>query len=437
MSKSFHSYLKVPSATLTAAITVLIVLGSANSASAYTEKTLHSFCTEANCGDGDTAHAGLLMDASGNLYGTTVRGGKYGHGLVFKLVPNAGKTKYKEYILHNFCAEVNCPIGAAPQAELIADVDGRLYGTTEYGGKYNQGIVFRMTHGTNGWSIKVIHSFCLKSFCTDGEEPFTGLSYAGQASGSAWDESSPLFGTTDGGGANGKGVAYKLSPNGSGWTYQVIHSFKSPTSTALPGPLLVAPSGTLFGVTGQGGKYGVGVLYKLASGTWTETTLHNFTEPTGQLGWGRLAIDAAGNLFGVTTSGGSGASCTDDVGCGVAFERTAGGTYEVIYNFCSKTNCKDGYKPEAGMVMDGSGNLFGTTFAGGAAGDGMVFMLSHSTQWTEKTLYSFCGLANCKDGGLPSASVAIDKQDNVYGTASADGAHGDSASGGTVFRLTP
>src|SRR3954471_4036152 len=96
-------------------------------ASAYTLKVLHSFCTWANCGDGEKPAAGLLRDTSGNLYGTTPSGGANGKGIVFKLVPNPETGKYKEYVLHNFCTRVDCADGSNPQAELIMDVDGNLY----------------------------------------------------------------------------------------------------------------------------------------------------------------------------------------------------------------------------------------------------------------------------------------------------------------------
>ncbi len=425
-------------AAITAAAAMLLALVPVGGASAYTLNTLHAFCTETGCGDGDTPSAGLLRDHNGNLYGTTAVGGKYNSGVVFELALNAKKTKYKEHILKNFCAQANCTDGAFPYADLMVDMDGRLYGTTSQGGKYNGGAVFRLTHKSGVVTFAVIHSFCSKqSNCADGSFPDPGLAYAGQASGAPWDESSPLFGVTWGGGANNKGLAYELAPNGSSWTYQVIHSFNPDASSAAPGPLIVDSSGNLFGVTFAGGAYGQGVLYRLAAGTWKETTLHNFCAEAncadGAQGVGRLIMDSAGDLFGVTANGGSGSHCGVTLGCGVAFERPPGGPYTVIYDFCTRKNCKDGYDPSAGLVMDTSGNLFGTTYLGGAGMGGTIFSLSLGTAWTESVLYDFCSLANCSDGGGSVAPV-LDKKGKFYGTTSTGGANG---SGGTVFELTP
>jgi uncharacterized repeat protein (TIGR03803 family) len=422
----------------TAAAAMLLALVPVGGASAYTLQTLHSFCTESNCGDGDTPATGLVKDQHGNLYGTASVGGKYNKGLVFELVPNAKKTKYKEHILKNFCAQAKCTDGAYPYADLILDMDGRLYGTTSQGGKYDGGAVFRLAHKAGVVTFAVIHSFCSKKTnCADGAFPDPGLAYAGQASGAPWDESSPLFGVAWGGGANNKGLAYELAPNGSNWTYQVIHSFNPENCSATPGPLLVDSSGNLVGVTYCGGTYGQGALYRLAANTWKETTLHNFCAEAkcadGAQGIGRLIMDSAGDLFGVTENGGSGAHCSATLGCGVAFERPPGGPYTVIYNFCTLNNCKDGYGPMAGLIMDTSGNLFGTTYLGGSGMGGTVFSLSPGTTWTESVLYDFCSQSNCSDGGSSIAPV-LDKNGKFYGTTTAGGANGN---GGTVFELTP
>jgi uncharacterized repeat protein (TIGR03803 family) len=436
--RSLH-FLRVPRCVLCAAATAtLIGFASLGSASAYTQKTLYSFCAKTNCVDGGSLLAGV-MDASGNLYGTTELGGQYGRGVVFELVLNANKTKYHETVLYDFCAKPNCTDGSFPQsADLIMDVDGNLYGAAAGGGKYNSGGVFKLTHKSGGWSSAIIHSFCAKANCTDGNVPETGLAYAGQASGARWDESSPLFGTTAYGGANNKGLAYELVPNGSGWTYKVLHGFNPPEKSASPGPLLVDSSGNLFGVTYFGGKYDAGALYKLAAGTWKETTLHNFCAETnctdGAAGVGRLTMDAAGNLFGAANYGGSGAHCADpESGCGVVFERPPGGPYTVIYNFCSKSNCKDGSYPLAGLIMDADGTLYGTTDEGGSGGGGTAFTLTHAAAWTERVLYGFCGLQNCTDGSEPAASLTLDKKGNVFGTTSTGGANNY----GTVFELKP
>jgi len=424
-----------------AAAAMLISFAPPGSASAYTERTLHSFCNyeEYTCGGaGNYPQSGLLKDPSGNLYGMTNDGGTE-WGIVFELVPNGNK--YSGHILKTFCKDlpVSCTGGGQPMGDLIMDVDGNLYGTTTRLGKHGGGTIFKLTHAAGRVTYTVIYAFCSKTNCTDGNFPSAGLAYAGQASGTLWDKSSPLFGTTDAGGAKNKGVAYKLVPNGSGWSYQVLHSFNQGTLSSA-GPLVLDASGNLYGMTGYGGKYGAGALYRLAAGTWTETTLHNFCAEAncadGNNGSGRLAIDAAGNLFGTTFFGGSGSVCPDtDYGCGVAFERTAGGTYSVIYNFCSLSDCTDGIEPYAGMILDAGGNLLGTTLNGGTGtgNGGTVFKLSPGAVWTETVLYNFCSVQNCKDGDEPGASLIMDAEGDLYGTTF----FGGPRDGGTVFELTP
>jgi uncharacterized repeat protein (TIGR03803 family) len=408
---------------------------------AYTFKTLHSFCSRTNCLDGNNPEARLVMDQAQNLYGTTEGGGRNDAGVVFKLVPNADKSAYKASVLHSFCSRTNCTDGAVPTSDLIMDVDGNLYGTTYHGGSTNaefagDGIVFKLTHGSRGWTLTVLKNFCSDQSCNDGLNPTAGLSYAGQDSGQAWDEFSPLFGTTDYGGTYGNGVAYQLTSDGSLWNYTVIHNFESSNT---PNALLVDNSGNVYGTTQGGGKYGGGLMYKLASGTWTETALHYFcsTPPCAGGGGpvGRLFMDSSGNLFGTATDGGSGSSCTEYVGCGVVFERSSGGSYSVLYNFCSQTNCADGSFPDAGVIMDGAGHLFGTTYDGGASGyggiRGTVYELSGGT---ESVLYSFCSQQSCTDGEGPlNGALILDPSGNLLGTTWLGGAHG----GGTVFRLTP
>jgi len=435
-----ESHMRISSFTALTIAGALLTLAPLSSASAYTLKTLHSFCNEANCGDGDTPRNGVLVDSSGNVFGTTEFGGKYNKGVVFKLIPNATRTKYTEHILYSLCKKAGCPFGAYPDSEPIMDVDGDLYLTTQGGGSHTDGAVIKMRPVSNGWVISVIHSFCAQPpDCPDGGVPASALTYAGKESGALWNESSPLFGTTNTGGTNNKGTAYELSPNGSGWTHQVLHNFNSPSESAYPSALLEDPSGNLFGVTYMGGNNGVGVLYKLAAGSWTETTLHNFCADAnctdGSGGFGRLAMDGAGNIFGTTLIGGSGANCPEPDGCGVAFERTAGGNYKVIYNFCAKTNCNDGNEPAAGLNIDGAGTLFGTTHLGGPATLGTVFTLTHgSNKWNNQVLYAFCSEQNCTDGAGPGSPVAFDGSGDVYGTTDEDGANG---SGGTVYRLKP
>jgi uncharacterized repeat protein (TIGR03803 family) len=414
-------------------------LAAGADASAYSEKVLHSFCNTLNCTGGTYPNGGLLSDQDGDLFGTAYEGGKYGYGIVFELVPNADKSKYTEHILYAFCKTQSCNGGGNPLGELIMDRDGALYGVAVEFGVNNGGTVFKLTHNAGQVTYTKIHNFCLQGAkCTDGTQPITGLAYQGQSSGAPWNGSSPLFGATQSGGTNNSGIAYRLAPGGSGWSYQVIHNFNAPDSYAEPGPMLVDASGNVLGVTGSGGKYGGGVLYRLAAGTWNETVLHNFCADTncsdGRQGVGRLAMDAAGNLFGATGAGGAGAHCAEPVGCGVIFERPASGGYSIIYNFCSLSACADGYDPFAGPILDASGDLFGTTYNGGGSADaGTAFELTPGTPWAETVLYSFCAQQSCADGNGSHAPLIMDAGGNLYGTTASGGAHG----GGTAFELIP
>lgn len=416
-----------------AAVTMFAAMPTSH-ASAATLKTLHSFCSETDCGDGASPRA-LLMDSSGALYGTTEVGGKYNSGIVFKLVPNAQKTKYTEHILKNFCAQANCADGSDPETGLIMDVDGNLYGATGAGGKYGAGAIFKMKPVTNGWTFAVIHSFCHANGCTDGNDPTAGLAYAGQASGAPWDGTSPLFSTTYVGGANNKGEVYKLTPKSSGWTFQVIHSY---SLGFHGGELVVDSSGNLVGTTLLGGANSGGTLYKLTSGTWQEATLYNFCAETNCAdGWepsGPLLLDATGNIFGTAGGGGAGAHCKADHGCGVAFERKANGKYKVLYDFCSLKECKDGEYPSSGVIMDATGNLVGTADEGGTGPGGTAFSLNHANGWAETVLYDFCSEQNCTDGAGALNPLIMNAAGNLFGTTVLGGANGN---GGTVFELKP
>jgi uncharacterized repeat protein (TIGR03803 family) len=307
------------------------------------------------------------------------------------------------------------------------DVDGNLYGTTNSGGKFGEGAIYELMHKVNGWSLTVIHSFCAEGgSCGNGSYPITTLAYAGQASGASWDEFSPLFGTADGGGASGQGVAYKLISDGSFWSYELLYGFDGTSEpSTYPSQLFVDSSGNLIGVTDYGAKHGDGALYKLAANTWKETTLHDFcAQPNctdGAYGFGRLVRDAALNLYG-TAQGGR------NSGQGVVFKRTAGGSYSVVHSFGGA----EGDLPMGGLTMDSAGNLFGMTGEGGANSQGVVFELAPGG--AETVLYNFCITNGCPDGAWPETPLLMDSQGDLFGTTIYYGAHGN---GGTVFELTP
>jgi uncharacterized repeat protein (TIGR03803 family) len=254
-----------------------------------------------------------------------------------------------------------------------------------------------------------------------------------------------LYGTTFSGGTGsgddcsdgniyGCGTAFELTPKaGGGWAGKVLHNFGDVGDGANPAAgLIVDSSGNLYGTTTAGGAYGCGTVFELTpnktSADWTETILHSFCAPGAQVDgsgpWGGLVFDAAGNLYGTTSEGGLG-QCS----CGVAFELTpaAGGnwTEQVLYNF---GDTADGSNPNAGLVLDAAGNLYGTTANGGSScyygfGCGVVFELSPADggTWTEKLLYIFT------EGGNPNSTLIFDKVGNLYGSTMWSG----------VFELAP
>jgi uncharacterized repeat protein (TIGR03803 family) len=422
---------------------MLVVMG-ATSASASTYKVLYSFCAKTDCADGLGPQAGLVMDASGNLYGTTQSGG--GGGTVFELTPNASRTKWKYKRLYSFCAKKHCADGLDPGGRLILDSSGNLYGTAA-GGKSDSGTVFELMPNADRskWSIKNLYSFCPRgeNGCTDGQGPIGSLAYVGAAPGALYDGVSPLYGVTYSGGTfvnqngYGEGTAFALSPDtGTGrWKEKVIYDFcqNADCSTKLPQPssaLTADAAGNLYGTADQDGFNGN--LFELSpkarSGAWAETTLYSFCSQQSCADGeapeaDTVLLDSEGNLYGTTLEGGSGFE-----GVMYAFSPQQS-KLSVLYSFCTQANCADGGVPRAGVIKDSSGNLFGTTTDDGF-GAGTVYEL---TGGSLHTLYTFCSQTGCADGSDPKASLIMDASGNLYGTTSEGGAH----QGGTVFEVTP
>jgi uncharacterized repeat protein (TIGR03803 family) len=410
---------------------------------AQTESVLYSFCTQANCTDGAYPQAGVVFDQEGNLYGTTLFGGasncKEGCGVVFKLTP---KGKYEAH--YTFCMKTNCTDGAEPSAGLVFDQRGNLYGTTLSGGAYGEGTVFKLT--PKGKET-VLYSFCAPrgSGCADGKWPSAGV---------ILDQKGNLYGTTVEGGASGDcpysggcGVVFKLTPKGK---ETVLYTFCAQTNCAdgfgPSGGLIFDQKENLYGTTQSGGAhctqapYVCGVVFKLTQ-KGKETVLHSFCAQAncadGALPSAGLIFDQKGNLYGTTSEGGSGTECPyNDSGCGGVFKLTPEGKEIVLYSFCAQYNCIDGAGPSAGLVFDQKENLYGTAGGGAPRGDGLVFKLTPKGK--ETVLYSFCWQDNCADGANPYAGLVFDGKGNLYGTT-ANGGASDCfyGCGGAVFKLTP
>jgi uncharacterized repeat protein (TIGR03803 family) len=367
------------------------------------DTVLHNFNN--NGTDGAYPQAGLIVDAAGNLYGTTNSGGTYTYGTVFELTPAAGGG-YTEKILHNF---TNGADGGNPQSGLILDGAGNLYGTTYVGGAYCCGTVFELTPAGGGtWNEKVLYSFGSGNTAY----PTSGLIFDGAGN---------LYGTTWPGGTAQGGAVFELSPAGGGtWTERDLHDFGALSSGIFPvGGVVFDGAGNLYGTTSTGGGASNGTVFELTAGSWTMRILHNFTGGNdGDFPLAGLVFNG-GNLYG-TTSG-------NDSGWGTLYELTpAGGgnwSYQVVHNFGTGN---DGSTPYAGLIADSSGNLYGTTLSGGTYGGGTVFRFNAHG---ELVLHSF-GPA---DGSGPAASLIFDATGNLYGTAEFGGTHGV----GMVFQVIP
>jgi uncharacterized repeat protein (TIGR03803 family) len=214
----------------------------------WTETLLHNFNN--NGRDGVNPQAGLIIDDAGNLYGTTYRGGIYNSGTAFELSPQQGGG-WTEKVLHSFGHGSD---GITPDANLTIDAAGNLYGTTYNGGIHGRGTVFELTpREGGGWTETVLHSFGNGS---DGANPYAGLII---------DANGNLYGTTLAGGIHTAGTAFELSPRqGGGWTETILHSFGNGTDGNSPyAGLIFDASGNLYGTTLEGGIHSYGVVFEI------------------------------------------------------------------------------------------------------------------------------------------------------------------------------
>ena len=378
---------------------------------AQTEQTLYNFTGGT---DGGTPLSSLVKDAAGNLYGTTFVGGVYGAGEVFELSPNTSGG-WTQSVLYSFTGGAD---GANPYyAEVIFDKAGNLYGTTVEGGAQNLGVVFELTPTSSGWAESVLHSF---AGGLDGNNPYSGL---------VFDPFGNLYGTTYAGGPYGIGTVFQLRPaSGGQWTEKVIHAFDTKTGSSPVGGLALDGSGDLFGTTQGGGASGAGVVFELkysGSDTWTAGVLHNFTGGAdGGFPYAeKLILDKTGTLYGTTQGGGLNNS-------GVVFSLSPNGSGwkgRVLYSFNGAVE----QNPFSGLAMDGGGNLYGTCANGnGVTTVGSVFKLAPGAggKYTESDLYLFTR----GDGEFPEAALLIDKSGKLYGTTSSGGVDNM----GVVFELS-
>jgi len=382
------------------------------------ETVLHSF---GSAGDGEYPNGGLVF-VSGSLYGTTVGGGSFKGGTVFELSPGSGGG-WIETILYNFCQSQGCPDGVGPEAGLIADSAGNLYGTTVGGGAYDGGTVFELSPERGGnWSQSIIWSL---GEAGDGSGPSERLTF---------DTAGNLYGVA-GGGPLGGGVVFKLSSGSSGWTESVLYSFcqtggRKCTDGAAPGGgVSFDKVGNIYGTTSAGGFYNDGVLYELTpptqGGVWGENVLYTFLPESGVNPLSKVNFDSSGNAY-VTASGGKGSAT-----CGSVMRFTpqagGGGTKTSVLFGLGDIACG----PRSGVFIDPkNGTIYGSATSGGSEGGGSIYKIVGHTL---SQVYGFCSLANCADGELPDGSLTADRDGNLYSNTNRGGEYGF----GVVFELTP
>jgi uncharacterized repeat protein (TIGR03803 family) len=275
--------------------------------------------------------------------------------LIIALVPST-RAFAQESILHNFGSGTD---GLNPIGSLIFDASGNLYGTTLSGGTYGRGTVFELSPDSlGGYTETVLHSF--SDADGDGAAPPAGL---------VRDPSGNLYGATQQGGAYGYGTVFEVSPASDGaWSTKILHSFNLSSKTRDAwGPLagLVRDSsGNLYGTTEFGGNHGAGAVVEVSPqpGGWTEQVIHSFgtSRKDGTNPFASLIFDSSGNLYGTTQHGGNQLY-------GTVFRLSpnpTGWTESILYNFAYKS--VGGYTPDGSLLFDASGNLYGTTFYGGA-----------------------------------------------------------------------
>ena len=360
-----------PGKVVSGSVALVFVLSTVFAGKSVQAQTYHPLYTfhGVNSANGSSPTS-LVADRAGNVYGATSGGGAFGFGTIFKLSAAGIET-----VLYNFTGGAD---GGNPEAGLVRDAAGNLYGTAERYGS----------------------SKCL----LDVEV--------------------------------GCGTVFQLSP---ARKLAILHAFTGADGMEPGGTLVLASNGSLYGTTILGGNHpdcsaasfpdGCGTVFRLtknSAGKWHETVLYSFGGDGD--GWqpsGGLLLDASGNIYGTTASGDSGCSMGSGASCGNVFKLQRNGTgwmHTILYTF---TGGKDGAQPSSGLIRDSKGNLYGVTNLGGSFGFGTIFKLDVNNN--KAILHSFKGT----DGAYPFADLVRDAAGNLYGTTT----EGGSSKVGTVFKL--
>jgi uncharacterized repeat protein (TIGR03803 family) len=353
----------------------------------------------------------LTLDGAGNLYGTTFAGGDYDYGSVFKL--SHSNSAWVLNTLYSFGAG-GYTDGRNPAGQVLRDESGVLYGTTHQGGGgLGEGTVFKLAppptppvSAISPWIEVQLYDFGLQG--TGGWDPSADL---------AFDAEGNLYGTTAGGGVYRYGTVYKLTRSPGRWIFSVFYSFDRTQGFQPMSGVTFDATGNLYGTLFAGGANGAGSVYQITP-SGSATVLYSFNGSyDGANPQAGVTFDAAGNLYGATSTGGAG-------GGGVVFELSpSNGTwiYTPIYSLSGSGG------PLRSLVFDSAGNLYGTAYRDGANYLGSVFKLTPSNgSWIYSSLHDFAGGS---DGEYPIGGPALDENGNLYGTTS-QGQNG-------IFEITP
>jgi uncharacterized repeat protein (TIGR03803 family) len=333
---------------------------------------------------------------------------------------NAPKT------LHAFLSAGNNNDGSSLYSSLTLDAAGNLYGTSVGGGTHNAGVVYELSPGSGGkWRETILYNF------TGGSQDGSG-SHATPV----FDAAGNMYGTTPNGALSSKqcgqgcGVVFQLTPptNGGAWTENILHKFTGGADGGVAYAGVIRDgAGNLYGATTTGGSKGKGTVYELSPATgggWQETVLYNFGgTPDGAEPYSMPVLDGAGNLYGTTYEGG-----TNNKGTVYELSQASGVWSEQI--LCSFKGGNDGDEPFAGVILDAAGNVYGTTAEGGTANVGTAFKLSAANGWKKTILHQFLGL-KAGDGANPNGLI-FDAQGNLYGTSVGGGKFNP----GTIFKIS-
>lgn len=380
-------------------------------------QVIYSFAGDTN---GEYVDSDLVRDNAGNLYGTTVQGGDFGGGTVFELSPSQNGWVHK--VLYSFTGGAD---GGEPYKGVTLDAQGNLYGTAVTGGsgfgcEGGCGVVYKLTRAGDIWQQSVIYSF---NGGDDGSGPGSGVTF---------DRQGNLYGMTPTGGAYGLGVIFRLRLDQNGtWKFVVRHAFTGGDDggSGSAGRMILDSAGYIYGVATTGGANGQGVVFRLSpvAGTPDFQTLYAFRgQPDAGFPYGGLMFDSQGNLYGTTYYAGAN-------GLGAVYEVSpihGGWSERVLYSF---EGGSDGSSSIGNLVMDATGNLYGTTSEGGAGCDcGVIFQLSPSTNgnWTESVAYRFQG---APDAGFAYNGMVGDGSGNFYGAT----VHGGLTNDGTIYKFSP